>query len=262
MTMAETQTSDSSGNRESAGKAQKIVVGLLCGLLVVFLGLEGMSLLAAQRTEQQRREVGIAGGQCEFEHRVPSWLQMLAGEDFHSFMDYPVIVRVTMSGAEIGYDNRARLPEMPDLRMLDLHDSQVTSEGLDHILRWKTLWVLDIGNTPVTDITPLAALPQLGMLQLNFSQVRREHLAGLSRLENLRVLGAGYIQVTDQDVIEIAKCPQLVELNISACDLGEHGLEPLKSLEHLKLLLLVKAKFDGDDLAAFREARPDVEIVL
>lgn len=261
MSAAEIKTSDSLDTRAAGRRGKKIVLGVFFAILLALLGLEGMSLLAAQRTERQRREVGIAGGECEFEHRVPAWLQFLAGDDFHSFMDYPVIVGVTMAGAAIQDANLARLPSLPHLRTLDIHDSRVTSDGLDHVLQWKNLQALNLSNTPVTDITRLAALPQLESLQLAFSQVRREHLSGLSQLKNLKVLGAGYIQVTDQEVVEIAKCPQLVEVNISACNLGENGLQPLTSLEQLKLLLLVKGKYSADDLAAFQAARPDVEIV-
>ncbi|MGD9857288.1 MAG: leucine-rich repeat domain-containing protein [Planctomycetaceae bacterium] len=261
MSTAETQISDTSETRATGRMVKKIVVGLLCGVLSAFLGLEAMSLLAAQRTESQRREVGMAGGECEFEHRVPTWLQFLAGEDSHSFMDYPVIVGVTMAGAKIGNASLAKLPEIPDLRKLDLHDSQVTSDGLHQLTRWKSLRTLDLGNTPVTDVTPLAALPHLESLQLNFSQVRRERLAGLTQLKSLLALGAGFIQVTDQDVIEIAKCPQLVEVNISASDLGEHGLQPLTSLEQLNMLVLVRAKYAAADLEAFQAARPGVTII-
>ncbi len=260
MSTAETQVPDSLSTRPPVRHGRKLGVGLLCVLLAGFLGLEAMSLLAAQRTERQRVEVGRAGGECEFEHQVPTWLQMLAGEEFHSFMDYPVIVGVTLTGKKIANENLARLPEMDDLRTLILHDSGVTSEGLSDLSKWKSLRRLDLGNTPVTDITPLAELPHLEALQLNFSQVRREHLAGLSRLKSLNELGAGFIQVTDKDVIEIAKCPQLREVNISASDLGEHGLQPLTSLEQLELLLLVDAKYHAADLQAFQASRPDVQI--
>ena len=252
---------DSSNVRTSAGKAKKIALRLLLGLLLVFLGLEAMSLLVAQRTEQQRLEVGMAGGQCETENRVPAWLSIVAGEDFHSFMDHPEIVAVKLKGDKIADANLARLPALPGLLKLDLQDAQVTSDGLKHIAQWRNIRTLNLGNTKVTDITPLAELPHLESLLLNFSQVRGKHLAGLSQLKNLKELGAGYIQVTDPDVVEIAKCTGLEQLSIAAAQLGEHGLQPLTSLSRLDTLVLKDASFNAADLQALQAAFPNLDVV-
>lgn len=260
MSNAQTKTPDASATPAPAGRTTRIV-GVIVGVpLIVFLGLEGMSLLAAQQTEGLRREVGIAGGTCKFEKRVPGWLQTLAGEDFHTFMDYPVIVEIEMTGDEYGDLNLAKFPMLDDLRKLVLHDTRISSDSLQYIAKWKNLRHLDLTNTQVTDVTPLAELPHLEILQINFSQVRGEHVAGLPQLEQLKELSAGYIQVTDAEVVEIAKCTGLKELSIAASDLGERGLQPLASLQNLDLLVLRDAKFDPADLQALQESRPDLEV--
>lgn len=245
----------------SSGTVKKLVIGTLCGLLLAFLGLEVVSLLAAQQTEQNRRAVGMAGGRCETERRVPAWLQSLAGENLHSFLDETVIVSITLAGNTIGDEQLGKIPHLPALRMLDLHDSQVTSAGLNSIAHLKSLQLINLSNTPVTDITPLSPLPKLEALQLNFSQVRREHLRGLSQLQHLKELGTGYIQVDDQGVRDIAKCTTLEKLSLAASDLGEHGLEPLQSLKQLRSLVLKDAKFNAADLAALEAACPDVKVL-
>ncbi|MEO1993993.1 MAG: hypothetical protein ABGZ17_01820 [Planctomycetaceae bacterium] len=259
MSTVKTDIADSSDHHADTGKAKRIGVGLL---LILFVGLASMSLVTAQRTERQRAQVGLAGGKCTFEQRVPNWLRTVAGDEFHSFLDYPVIVAVAMAGEKITDANLAKLPEMPELRSLDLDNAQVTSEGMKLVSQWKNIHRINLTNTQVTDITPLAELPHLESLKLNFSPVRKEHLTGLSQLKSLTDLGAGYIRVTDEDVIEIVKCPQLVDLSIAASDLGEHGLQPLTALQELKTLVLVKAKYDSADLEAFKAARPDVGIGL
>ncbi len=261
MSTTETQVPDSSNTVASTGLAKKVGVVLLCLLLTAFAGLEAVSLMEAQRTEDLRREVGIAGGKCRFENRTPTLLKSVLGENSPSFMDYPVIVEVAMSGDKIGDDNLAKLPHLPDIQVLDLEGSQVTSEGLDGVLPLKSIRWLSLIETPVTDITPLAELPHLETLELNFSRCRREHLSGLSQLKNVTVLLAGYLQVTDQEVVEIAKCSQLEELSIAASALGKHGLQPLTSLQRLHTLVLSDAKFDAADLEAFKADRPDVNIV-
>ncbi len=245
----------------STGVTKKVAIGTLCGILVIFLGLELLSLLASQQTERQRREIGMVGGRCETEQRVPGWLQMLAGDNAHSFMDHRVITRIVMSGEKINDTHVAKLPLLPDLRVLELENAPVTSACLESIGRFKTLQSLNLSNTQVTDVTPLAVLPELQVLQLNFSQVRREFLAGLSQLAHLKTLAAGYTQVTDEGVVEIAKCPLLEELSIAGAILSENGLGPLRELSHLRLLVLKDAKFDGKDLENLKVPLPNLEIV-
>ncbi|MCA9027453.1 MAG: hypothetical protein KDA86_19750 [Planctomycetaceae bacterium] len=261
MSADEPQVSGSSSTVESKDRARKVGIVLLCVILAGFAAIEGVSLVEAQRTENLRREVGIAGGKCQFENRTPTILKRVLGESAPSFMDYPVIVGVTMSGEKISDENLAKLPALPDLMSLDLEGSQVTSDGLDAVSPLKSIRSLSLKDTPVTDITPLADMPHLEILELNFSRCRGEYLSGLSQLKNVTALLAGYLQVTDQEVIEIAKCSQLEELSIAASALGEHGLQPLTSLQKLRTLVLSDARFDSADLEAFKVARPDVEII-
>jgi hypothetical protein len=74
-----------------------------------------MSLLSAQQTEQNRRAVGMAGGRCDTERRVPTWLQSLAGENFPTIMDHTVIVGITMTGDKIGDEHLAKIPPLHDV---------------------------------------------------------------------------------------------------------------------------------------------------
>lgn len=261
MSTAETQVPDSSDSVTGNNLPKKVGIAVLCLLLAAFAGLEALSLMGAQRTEDLRREVGVAGGKCRFEDRTPALLTSVLGESSPSFMDYPVIVEVTMSGAKIGNDNLAKLPQLPDLKVLNLEESQVTSDGLDAILPLKSIKTLSLRDTPVTDITPLAELPHLEELNLNFSRCRGEHLSSASELKHVTVLLAGYLEVTDAEVVELAECSQLEELSIAASHLGEHGLQPLTALQNLKTLVLSDARYDAADLKAFEAARPEVQII-
>lgn len=242
---------------------RKVLIGLLAVPLLGFILPAANALRLEQQTEQARRKIGAAGGKSTTERRVPGWVAVFLGDDAHSFLDQTVIVGVTMTGDEIGNDQVAQISDVPDLSWLDLHDSKVTSAGLPAIAKLTSVRSIDMTNSQVSDVAALATLPHLEELKIDFSQpVLPEHLEALSEFPALRALGAGGLKLRDNGVEIIARnCPQLEQLSIIGATLGDNGLVPLQQLKNLKELSLAYAKYNGDDLAAFRKAVPDCQIL-
>lgn len=242
---------------------RRILIGVLAVPLLGFILAAANAVRLEQQTEQARRQIGAAGGKSTTERRVPGWVGAVFGEDAHSFLDRTVIVGVTMTGDEAGDEQVAQISGVPDLFWLDLHDSKVTSAGLPAVAQLTSVRSIDLTNSQVSDIAALAKLPHLEELKLDFSKlVLPEHLEALSEFPALRALGAGGLRLRDEGVAIIARnCPELEELSIIGATLGDNGLAPLQQLKNLKQLSLTYAKYNGDDLAAFRKAVPDCTIV-
>lgn len=248
--------------RPPANRLKKVLLAVVLAPLIAFIALGANALRLQSVMEQKRREVGMAGGRCEIERRVPAFVQMVAGQDFHTFLDDRVIVSVSMTGPKITDDRLASLGGLPDLEALDLQDASVTSAGLQSLANLKSLKQLNLANTQVTDLSALAALPRLESLKLDFSrQIQEEHLSALAELSGLRTLSAKGLRLRDGGVAAIAKCTQLEDLNIGGAILGDTGLAPLQQLKGLKRLILEYAQVSGDDLAALRAALPECQVV-
>lgn len=241
---------------------RKVLLAVVLAPLVVFIALGANALRVQNVMEQKRREVGMAGGRCEIERRVPAFLSAIGGQEFHTFLDDRVIVSVSMTGPKITDDRLASLNGLPDLVALDFQDANVTSAGLQSLANVKSLKQLNLANTQVTELSALAALPQLEHLKLDYSrQIQEEHLAALSQLSGLRTLSAKGLRLRDGGVAAIAQCTQLEDLNIGGAILGETGLAPLQQVKGLKRLNLEYAQVSRDDLAALRAALPECQVV-
>lgn len=242
--------------------AGKIILLTLVVPLLAFIVVEANTLRLEQRTEQLRRQIGAAGGRSETERRVPDWLQPLTGPNAHSFLDRTAIVGVTMTGPEIGDEQVARVVDLPDISWINLGESKVTSAGLASVARLATLRTVDLTNTQVSDLSELTKLPGLQDLRLNYcAKVNTEHLAALSKMSNLRALGADSLRLTDEGIATIAVCTDLEQLHIMGTKVSDNGLAPLQKLKNLKQLKLTYSTYNRDDLAAFRKAVPECQVI-
>jgi Leucine-rich repeat (LRR) protein len=238
----------------------KKILGVVVGVpLVLLVGAAVVSLRAESATEQQRREVAIAGGKCEIVRIVPGWLSGILGDDFHTFLDQSRITKVTM-GDKIVDEKVGRILAVPTLEILEFDRSPVTSACLSEIAKLSSLRSLTLSETQVTDISPLAALPNLIRLDLSFSKTRDADLSSLSQFPSLRAINARGLLITDKGVEEIAKCSQLEEVGLTGAKLSATGLRPLQGLKNLKKVMLLLAVYDSADLGALKAALPECKV--
>lgn len=245
---------------QAAARSRKVLFACLAIPLVAIIVLEAFTLRAEQVTERQRRAIAVAGGKSQTVRQVPQWLAAITGENFHTFMDRTVIIRVNMVGDKTGDEQVKAVAGLRGIEVLDLEDSRVTDACLPVIAGLKSLTMLRLVNTEVSEIAVLASLPQLENLAIAFSNVREPQLTTLKQFPKLRVLGAGGLQITDAGVEQIAACPHLEEVSIAGAKLGVTGLDPLISKKNLKFLSVKDAIFDPANLQALKQALPDCKV--
>ncbi len=111
-------------------------------------------------------------------------------------------------GAAITDRGLAFLSGLTNIRRILLKDSQITDEGLDHLLGWKSL----------------------GMIHLP-PQITHRGVAKLRALPNLRVLG--WRSATDEGMVYMKDFPNLKELWLNNSQITDEGLKHLHGLPKL-----------------------------
>ena len=120
---------------------------------------------------------------------------------------------------------------------------------------FRQLTLLDLNNTPVSDLTPVAGLSGLQTLSLGNTQV--SDLTPVAGLSGLQTLSLGNTQVSD--LTPVAGLSGLQTLRLDNTQVSD--LTPLKRLEKLRLLVLP----DGRELGGLRvneENRREVQRFL
>lgn len=245
----------------SKGGVAKVFGGALLVLLIAFLALGLVTLQGEKKTEEQRRAVARAGGRTETERHVPAWLEMIAGPDFHSFLDRTELVQVRLMGEKFGDSDLALVVGLPDIRTLNVSNSNVTNEGLKEIAKIKSLRSLDLSRTKVTEIASLTALADLEELILTFTEVKEAALEPISQFAKMRNVSFSGLRVGNRAIEWVAKCQHLEALNIDYAILGENALQPLHERQTLKFVSVKDAKRDPADFAAAKKALPNCKFV-
>jgi hypothetical protein len=118
------------------------------------------------------------------------------------------------------------------------------------------VWRVDLQNSQVSDVSPLAALKSLEYLSLDNTQV--SDLSPLAELENLRELH--FRRTAVSDLSPLAKLGNLILLVLS--DTQVNDLSPLAELKNLKWLRLHNTQVSDEQVQELRQALPNCEIAL
>jgi Leucine Rich Repeat (LRR) protein len=124
--------------------------------------------------------------------------------------------------------------------------------------------VLEIVRMQVTDlgIAQLRSLKRLRSLDLtgvNVTAQGIEALVGLPGLQNLVLAHAPHID--DSSVAAICRLRQLKALDLRGTRIGNGALRQLSGIRTLKKISLSGAGVTADAVAAFRQERPDCEVL-
>jgi hypothetical protein len=131
----------------------------------------------------------------------------------------------------------SQFPAMPELRRVDLWDSNVTDADLTWIGKCPKLEMIDLSNTSVGD---------RGLAELR----------GLTRLRQLRLLGH---RVTDRGCAVLAEMQSLEELSLASFHVHDAGALELAKLKNLKKLS-VSAATSSATLAELKRRLPECDI--
>jgi hypothetical protein len=191
--------------------------------------------------------------------------------------DPPQIIALKKSGAEVQYaltggyyidlkdsgiddDDLLPLAELPTVQSLDLSGTDVTDEGLQHIVAGpKDLPTLQLDGTSITDaaIEVLKGLPNLTNLSLTGTAITDKGLAMLPEcLPNLRSLTLNDCQGISNDCPRsVAKLERLQALSLANCrQISGDGLEHLRDKKSFQSIYLFNTGCSNASVQKLAEA--------
>jgi Leucine-rich repeat (LRR) protein len=130
------------------------------------------------------------------------------------------------------------LEHLTGLGELELMETSITDEGLEHLKPLKALRKLSIGQGNITDsgLEYLAGLTALEVLDARSSRIRGPGLAHLKNLASLRILFLGSNPIDDAGLKDLPKLQSLEHLSLWGCPLSDASMPFLGRLTELKKL--------------------------
>jgi internalin A len=105
-----------------------------------------------------------------------------------------------------------------------------------------------------------SALPDLETIAMDYGRPQPGCLKALSRMAKLDSLTLWKCQLADEQISELADFKKLRKLGINDTKLGDACLEHIRGLKSLRELNVAGTAITEAALAAFKKARPDVEL--
>jgi len=167
------------------------------------------------------------GGLYKEEVRGPGWYVKLAEK-----YKLPVLKRPDMFQSQMVTDeDMAVVGKANSLRVVVLHNSEISDAGLAYLEGLTKLKHLDLCNTKIGNagLVHLKKLKNLQGLILNDTEVTDTGLAHLSELIGLRVLNLGATNVTDAGIVHLKSLKGLTYLELTKTHVTAEGVADLKS---------------------------------
>ncbi|CBZ33118.1 hypothetical protein, conserved [Leishmania donovani] len=117
---------------------------------------------------------------------------------------------------------------------IDAQFSPLENEGVWGLEKLRRLRRLDLGMTPISDVTCLSASRSLNDLYLNGTRVDSQGLAGLERVSTLTLLNVARTKVTS--LKQIAKSRSIQTLIAYSCHITDDGLLGVSEMPRLNTL--------------------------
>lgn len=206
-------------------------------LLFPLLAILVLGYIAWGQQGQQRAIADLkANGAIVRTEPVPvPFFEQIAGSDFSQR-----VIEVYWVGRDVTQNNLAALAGVGTLRKLELTNSTIDSEGLQHLDGLRDLYALHLSGTNAGD----DALPHVGRLQsleilsLNETGITDTGLARISHLPRLERLFLNATRITDAGLEHLAGMTQLKELSLKNLPITDAGISQLKTLVNLEILAL------------------------
>lgn len=207
------------------------------------------------------KELAELGGKAEVEPGGPAWLRERCGPEPLRLFDRLVGVSLYMKVDAHAKDYRLnvriddawveRLAGLPDLRRLDLENTNLRGPALKAVGTLRGLESLNLTLCPVTDgfFAPLGELARLRVLGLASTKVTGSGLGGLQGLQQLENLNCHSAPIDDAGLACIGKLGSLLRLEIVHTQFSDGGTEALAGLARLERLQLGSRKASGAGLA-------------
>lgn len=169
-------------------------------------------------------------------------------------------LHLTHSGdREFGPGGLSFLAELKNLRLLSLGGSNFTQEDLKVLGECPELERLYIsGEMGKAGFEGIAKARSLELIRAQYLRAEWEAFPALPKL---LLLDAERSDLNDAGAAALASCPELNCVYAYSTQVTNKGLLELAKIKKLKFLGVSSGRIDEDGAAAFRKARPDVELL-
>ncbi len=188
--------------------------------------------------------------------------ERITGHVFHVLRDLPELEYLIISGRPIGGTGFAEIAALRDLRELDISDTDVRDLApIAALPSLKTLWLMFCPGI-AGQVDKLRGSAGLQQLSLDGFHLNANDFSALRQIKHLRNLHISGGMLPDDALAHIAECQGLEELFISGDGTTEHGLEQLCRLKSLKKLELYCRDLKKGTVERIRKRLPDCEVKL
>ena len=158
-------------------------------------------------------------------------------------MDLPALEAINLDSCLMGDWAIAHLADnnvVPNLKSLDLADTDLTDLGMVHLPKFKQLTRLSLFYCNITNggLRHIAELASLEELNLDSREISDSGLGHLRKLKKLRCLDVFSGRITDSGCAHISRIKSLESLELCGGGVGDLGCTLLSSLENLTSLNL------------------------
>ena len=152
-----------------------------------------------------------------------------------AFANCPKLHTLLLEGTQI---SKCNMPELHNLENLDLNWCPVTNEAVEKLGSWTWLKMLGLHHTKLTDegITFLSGLENLTNLDLGQTNVTSASIGCLLPLKKLESLNISGTWTTDDSVPQLKQLKNLKELDLRNTHLTKAGIDKLReTLPHCNI---------------------------
>jgi serine/threonine protein kinase len=156
----------------------------------------------------------------------------------------------------------AVLPDLANLRNLNLDNTATTDAGLKDVARARNLVSLSLTNTQVTDagLAEIKTLTNLEDLRLDQLPITDAGLAHLTAFPRLRKLSLYKTAVTDNGVAYLKQLPSLERLSLDETQTGDEALRHVSQLPNLNYLSVWRTQVTDPGVEELQKARPGLKV--
>lgn len=158
--------------------------------------------------------------------------------------------KAEMKGPEVHNKHLAKLDAYNDMKVLDISDSRVTGQGLNHLSKFTDLRVLNLSGTNLKNQFLFGDLSKFG-------DPKRPMLSALKNLEELNL---SHTRLTDDGLVYIEHLVKLKKLNLSHTNVTDLGIPQLLELKNLRRLYLANTKITKKSILLLKECLPNCKI--
>jgi Leucine-rich repeat (LRR) protein len=177
--------------------------------------------------------------------------------------DTQPILAADLHGLHLTSEIMDCLTALPQLRELNLYNTDLTDADLQRLTGLKELQTLNLRATHITDagLASLQGLPALRALYLSDSALTDAGLRVLAAMPHLQDLDLTRTKVTDEGIAQLRNLHELQKLSLGGPGITDQGLAALAGLRSLRELRLARTGVTDAGARALQTALPQLAII-